>query len=83
MYFSDPKELAAKDDLIHSKGPYGENLCYTTSAALTCVQGWYDEIEDYDFRRPGWSSATGHFTQLVWKSSETLGVGQAPGWVSK
>ena len=38
---------------------------------------WYDEIKDYDFKKPGFSSATGHFTQVVWVDSVELGVGKA------
>ncbi len=38
---------------------------------------WYDEIKDYDFKKPGFSSNTGHFTQVVWVDSVELGVGKA------
>ena len=33
----------------------------------------------YDFDNPGWSQSTGHFTQLVWRSTEEVGLG----WSSK
>ena len=39
------------------------------------VQDWYDEIKYYNFNQPGYSSAVGHFTQVVWKGSTNLGVG--------
>ena len=29
------------------------------------VQMWYDEAAAYDYGRPGFSSSTGHFTQMV------------------
>jgi hypothetical protein len=33
----------------------------------------YDEVRMYNFNNPGFSSATGHFTQVVWRSSSTIG----------
>ena len=41
-------------------------------AALEGVDSWYNEIEKYDFNSKYPASGTGHFTQLVWKSSERL-----------
>lgn len=38
---------------------------------------WYDEVKDYDFDNDEYSPATRHFTQLIWKATESLGVGQA------
>ena len=40
------------------------------------TQQWYDEIKDYNFARNSGPN-TGHFTQVVWKSSQELGVGRA------
>ncbi|CAL9737631.1 protein Pry1p [Monosporozyma servazzii] len=61
-------------NLQHSGGPYGENLAlgYDASGA---VDAWYDEISDYDFANPGFSSNAGHFSQLVWKGTSKLGCG--------
>lgn len=28
------------------------------------VDMWYEEVKDYNFSRPGFSSKTGHFTQV-------------------
>jgi len=38
-------------------------------------QRWYDEIKLYNYNRPIYDPATGHFTQLIWKSSQTFGFG--------
>ncbi|UJR29739.1 hypothetical protein I4U23_017287 [Adineta vaga] len=41
------------------------------------VTGWYSEIAKYNWTNPGFSYATGHFTQVVWKNTKTLGIGRA------
>lgn len=58
--------------LIHSHGSYGENLAlgYNTSAG---IQAWYDEVSLYDYNDAGFSESTGHFTQLVWNSTRSVG----------
>ena len=38
---------------------------------------WYEEHDKYSFRNPGFSSTTGHFTQIVWQSSKEMGAGKA------
>lgn len=38
---------------------------------------WYEEINKYRFNNPGFSSGTGHFTQLVWVGSREMGVAKA------
>uniref|UniRef100_A0A673KCY7 GLI pathogenesis-related 2 n=1 Tax=Sinocyclocheilus rhinocerous TaxID=307959 RepID=A0A673KCY7_9TELE len=69
--------------LMHSSGEYGENVYYAWSSAskrLTgreAVESWYSEIKDYNFSRPGFTSKTGHFTQVVWKDTKEVGVGLA------
>lgn len=59
--------------LIHSGGPYGENLAAGYAGGKDPVNAWYDEIKEYDYLNPGYSEATGHFTQLIWKDSTQMG----------
>jgi len=61
---------------------YGENLAFfqgygTNPMTLfkKAVDMWYNEIVSYDFNKPGFSAATGHFTCLVWKASTKFGMG--------
>ena len=49
----------------------GQNLYQKTVVGTTLeirgqevVDSWYGEIKHYDYSRPGFSSATGHFTQV-------------------
>ena len=52
----------------------------STSAQSTtllegAVQDWYDEIADYDYEHRSCTSACGHYTQVVWATTTTLGCG--------
>ncbi len=44
---------------------------------VNAIKLFYDEIRDYNWNYPGFSAATGHFTQVVWKASTEIGVGVA------
>lgn len=59
----------------HSHGLYGENLGYGHNSWKQLVDDWYNEVNDYSYLLPGFSAATGHFTQLVWKSTTSVGCG--------
>ena len=79
-------------DRVDHTCPYkeklGENLGWEkkssgppppSKAIPTSINGWYEEIKDYDFEDPSKSTdITGHFTQLLWKSSERVGMATAP-----
>jgi len=76
--------LASNNRFEHSNNGYGENLYMMSSSASLAglhgnkgTQSWYDEIKDYSFNRPGFTMATGHFTQVVWKGTKRLGCGVA------
>ena len=73
--------LAARNIFVHSRTRgYGENIYASTSTSVTGrdpVDLFYAEIKYYNYNAPGFSLATGHFTQVVWKSSKSIGVGTA------
>lgn len=54
-------------------GRYGQNLVAGSSSPAAGVRAWYSEIQYYDYTKPRFSKKTGHFTQLIWKSSRELG----------
>uniref|UniRef100_A0A673ITX4 SCP domain-containing protein n=1 Tax=Sinocyclocheilus rhinocerous TaxID=307959 RepID=A0A673ITX4_9TELE len=61
--------------LMHSNG---DRLRHNRSLGYDlAVESWYSEIKDYNFSRPGFTSKTGHFTQVVWKDTNEVGVGLA------
>ncbi len=63
-------------NFAHSGGPYGENIAMGYPDAASSVDAWGNERKDYDYDDPGFSESTGHFTQLVWKNSTTVGCGR-------
>lgn len=57
----------------HSHGPYGENLAIGPGLSCTgAVQLWVNEEQQWS-PGDGFSEATGHFTQVVWKGSTQVG----------
>ena len=75
--------LLSNNIFEHSKNSsYGENLAYFQGYGndimvllKKSVDNWYNEYTAYDFSKPGFSTETGHFTCLVWKSSLLVGMG--------
>ncbi|EXJ96443.1 hypothetical protein A1O1_01569 [Capronia coronata CBS 617.96] len=62
----------------HSHGRYGENLAQGFGNVTAAVEAWGNERKDYDFSNSnptGFTEETGHFTQLVWKSTQATGCG--------
>lgn len=82
------QKIANLGQLMHSsqaeREDAGENLAYACSSngvpltGETATRMWYDEVckPGYDFNTGGFSGGTGHFTQVVWKDSVKLGIGQ-------
>ncbi|KAJ3747679.1 CAP domain-containing protein [Lentinula detonsa] len=59
----------------HSGGNYGENLSAAAPQSITVQQGvdlWMTEASMYNYSNPTFSSSTGHFTQVVWKSTTSV-----------
>ena len=64
--------------LIHSRGPYGENLAGQTGGVFTgtkAVNFWVAENVYYDYET---NSCVGgnecrHYTQVVWRNSNQIG----------
>ncbi|XP_002667823.1 Golgi-associated plant pathogenesis-related protein 1 [Danio rerio] len=77
------EHMLSKKSLGHSETENGENVYYSfssvkkTPTGKEAVDSWYSEIKDYNFAKSGHQPKTGHFTQVVWKSSKELGVGLA------
>jgi hypothetical protein len=54
------------------------NICFLAYLlGSTPANSWYSEISSYNYSSPGFSSATGHFTQVIWNGSTQLGIGIA------
>ena len=65
-------------DLKHSNGPYGENIFWGSGSGWSPAQAaaaWVSERKWYDY----WSNSCaedqecGHYTQIVWNSTERIG----------
>jgi len=61
---------------------YGENLAFfqgygndIMTLLKLAIDAWYNENTSYDFKKPGFSDVTGHFTCLVWAASKTYALG--------
>lgn len=63
-------------------GIYGENIFWGSASGYTLLsasESWYDEIQVYKhgpISDANWPAA-GHYTQMVWKSTKTMGMGIA------
>lgn len=74
-------QLAAGCTFEHSpNNRYGENLAGGSPGLLdgrAVTAMWYDEVAKYAFPDGGFSMATGHFTQVVWRETTQIGCAVA------
>lgn len=63
--------------LIHSRGPYGENLFWGSGNRWSPTQaafGWLSEARSYNYRSNSCNAEMcGHYTQIVWKNTQRIG----------
>ena len=79
------EKLAKSKSLEHGDHHgMGQNIANLMSSSGSCdmtgqqaTDMWYNEVKDYNFKKPGFTSGSGHFTQVVWKSSTHVGAGKA------
>ena len=79
------EHLISNNQFKHSGNPlYGENIAFLKDKGTDmmtllklAIDNWYNEIKYYNFNIPEFSTNTGHFTCLVWKSSTTFALGFA------
>jgi pathogenesis-related protein 1 len=73
--------LLARGEFIHRpKSPYGENLFAIAGAYAApeqVVKSWAAESSDYDYSSNWCRKVCGHYTQLVWSSTQKVGCGVA------
>ncbi|XP_010526334.1 PREDICTED: pathogenesis-related protein PR-1-like [Tarenaya hassleriana] len=65
-------------ELIHSNGPYGENLFWgsgTRWSPAQAAKGWLSEARNYKYFSNGCvgGQMCGHYTQIVWKETRRIG----------
>ncbi|XP_065871360.1 pathogenesis-related protein 1-like [Euphorbia lathyris] len=64
-------------NLVHSGGPYGENIAWGSSELFgtDAVKMWVDEkaFYNYDSNTCAAGEQCGHYTQVVWRNSVRLG----------
>lgn len=69
--------LLAMHMAYHGRLPHCKPSCLSHSLLHICVTCVL-QIKLYNFNNPGWSSATGHFTQVVWRTTTRLGCAYNP-----
>ena len=62
------RQMAESGDLVHSNGPYGENIAFTSDVTLTAAEA----AEQF---HQLWIGSPGHYDNMVRDTYVTLGVG--------
>ncbi|KAM6558972.1 hypothetical protein CsatA_028211 [Cannabis sativa] len=64
-------------NLVHSRGPYGENLAWGSAdlSGVDAVKMWVNENVDYNYNSNTCAAGKvcGHYTQVVWRNSVRMG----------
>jgi|ERR1039457_3289500 uncharacterized protein YkwD len=74
--------LARKQFSHRPKSPYGENLFEIRGAPASpheVVGAWGSEAADYDYRANRCHGRCGHYTQIVWRNTISVGCAVARG----
>ena len=73
--------LLARRQFFHRQNPrYGENLFEilgATASPAQVVHEWASEAHDYNHRSNTCRGVCGHYTQLVWRNTRSVGCGVA------
>ncbi|RVW17891.1 Basic form of pathogenesis-related protein 1 [Vitis vinifera] len=77
------KQRSGECELVHSGGPYGENIHWGYGGGYTDVKAamkfWLDEKQSYDYDSNCcmFRKECLHYTQIVWRNSKRLGCASA------
>jgi len=69
-------EACSRENKLHHSNHegQGQNCAMNYTSFGEAVDAWYSEVSDYDYKKPDFSSDTGHFTQVVWKGTTAVGM---------
>jgi pathogenesis-related protein 1 len=74
--------LQATNRTTHSpNSPYGENIFVTGAGSVPslAIEEWASESRDYSYPTNSCKGVCGHYTQLIWRNTRTIGCGLARG----
>ncbi len=69
--------FTCSNDVEHSSSGYAENIGYGYPTPESVVEGWYSEIEYYNWSDPSATDfdAVGHFENVLWNTTTKIGCG--------